>query len=145
MTGQQRLAAALGVVVALVLSLSGGCGENSDLGTVAGIVTLDGQPLANATVEFVPADGGEERSSYDGTTDASGRYELYFSASKKGATPGAYTVRIWPPDSEDEPATAPVPKRPPRYSTRSELTATVEVGSNSIDFPLDSQGQILRR
>ena len=143
MAEQQRWVTALGTVAVLWLATLAGCGGNADLGTVAGVVTLDGQPLANATVEFVPADGGEERSSYDGTTDASGRYELYFSASQKGATPGAYTVRIWPPDSDDEPA--PAPKLPPQYSTRSELTATVEVGSNSIDFPLDSQGPTLRR
>ena len=142
MTEQQRWSIAF---VVLGLAMVAGCGGNADLGTVAGVVTLDGQPLANATVEFIPTDSGETRSSHDGTTDASGRYELYFSASTKGATPGAYTVRIWPPESDDEPATAPVPKLPPRYSTRSELTATVEAGDNSIDFPLNSQGQILRR
>lgn len=145
MTGQPRWAGALGLLVALGLSVAGGCGENSDLGTVAGIVTLDGQPLANAMVEFVPVDGGEQRSSYDGTTDASGHYELYFTASKKGATPGAYTVRIWPPEPEDEPAASPAPKFPPQYGKRSELTATVEAGNNAIDFPLDSQGRILRQ
>jgi type II secretory pathway pseudopilin PulG len=99
----------------------------------------------NATVEFIPTDGGEERSSYDGTTDASGRYELYFSAFQKGASPGAYTVHIWPPKSDDEPAAPPPAKVPPQYNTRTELTAKVEVGSNSIDFPLDSQGPTWRR
>jgi hypothetical protein len=145
MMKQPRLVAAWSVVAALLLGLAGGCGHSSTLGTVEGVVTVDGQPLANATVEFIPTDGGEARSSYDGTTDASGRYELYLSASQKGASPGAYTVHIWPPKSADEPAVPPPAKVPPQYNTRTELTAKVELGSNSIDFPLDFQGRTLRR
>ena len=85
MAEQHRWGTAFVTFVVLGLVTVAGCGGNADLGTVAGVVTLDGQPLANATVEFIPTDDGETRSSYDGTTDASGRYELYFSAGKAGA------------------------------------------------------------
>lgn len=145
MAEQQRWSTALGTVVVLGLALVAGCGEKADLGTVAGVVTLDGQPLANATVEFIPADGDETRSSYDGTTDESGRYKLYFSAGKEGAALGFYTVHIWPPEPNDESPARLAGQLPPQYNARSELSATVVAGSNSIDFPLATPNATLRR
>ena len=74
MAEQHRWGTAFVTFVVLELVTVAGCGGNADLGTVAGVVTLDGQPLANATVEFIPTDGGETRSSYDGSTDAFASY-----------------------------------------------------------------------
>ena len=145
MTERQRWGTAFGTVVVLGLAMVAGCHQNADLGTVAGIVTVDGQPLANATVEFIPAEGSETRSSYDGTTDESGRYQLHFSAGKAGAAPGAYTVHIWPPEPNDDSPARAAPQLLPQYSARSELTATVVAGSNSIDFPLATPSVPRRR
>jgi hypothetical protein len=145
MAEQQRWVTALGTVAVLWLATLAGCGGNADLGIVAGVVTLDGQPLANATVEFIPTDGSETRTSYDGTTDESGRYKLYFSAGHEGAAPGAYTVHIWPPGPNDESPVRPAVQLPPQYNARSELSATVAAGKNSIDFPLATSSGTLRR
>jgi hypothetical protein len=89
-------------------------------------------------------DGGETRSSYDGTTDESGRYKLYFAAGKEGAAAGAYTVHIWPPEPEDESPARAAPQLPPQYNARSEPSATVVAGSNSSEFPLASPSATLR-
>src|SRR5437667_12114172 len=67
-----------------------GCGNSPPLGTVSGRVTLDGQPLAETTVEFQPASGSP---SY-GVTDADGRYTLAWNADQQGALVGRHTVRI---------------------------------------------------
>lgn len=56
-----------------------------------GTITLDGQPLDNATVEFVPIDGGKPAG---GRTNADGQFQL-----EKGAVPGEYRVRIIPKTS----------------------------------------------
>ena len=144
MAEQHRWGTAFVTFVVLGLVTVAGCGGNADLGTVAGVVTLDGQPLANATVEFIPTDDGEMRSSYDGTTDASGRYELYFSAGKAGAAPGAYSVHIWPPEPNDESPPQPAPQLPPRYNARTELTATVDRGDNVVNFELASRSPVAK-
>lgn len=53
---------------------------------VIGTVTLDGQPVGNAKVAFVPVDGGKPLA---GRTNVHGAFKL-----GKGATPGKYEVRI---------------------------------------------------
>lgn len=58
---------------------------------VTGMVTLDGQPLENATVELVPVDGGKTAG---GRTNADGQFQL-----EEGAVPGEYRVRIIPETS----------------------------------------------
>ena len=122
----------------VVVTWMAGCGkERSELGLVEGLVTLDGQPLANAVVEFHPVD--IERSSYDGQTDKTGRYQLYASAKRKGAEPGEYTVHITLPNrGTDSPATA-QPTIPAKYHARTELKVTVKKGRNKLDFPLSSK------
>jgi hypothetical protein len=69
------------IVVTCVLS---GCG--SEYATVTGRVTLDGEPLPNATVSFMPeAEGG--RPSF-GRTGADGGYSLHKTHRINGALPG---------------------------------------------------------
>ncbi len=124
---------------AFTLSLAMGCGESGpDLCSVEGTVTLDGQPLAKAIVDFQP-DGGGERSSYDGQTDEAGHYLLHATASQKGAEPGNYTVHITlPKRADDDPNAKTAPKLPAKYNTQSELKATVKDGMNTFDWPLTS-------
>ncbi|MBW3596598.1 MAG: carboxypeptidase-like regulatory domain-containing protein [Planctomycetes bacterium] len=122
-----------------------GCG-GGNLGQVEGTVTLDDQPLPDATVIFQPEAGG---SPSRGKTDASGYYQLSFSRDEMGAVPGTHTVRISTggvvgseeEGEEGEPVVVPE-KVPAKYNDQSELTASVEKGSNTIDFDLDAQGEI---
>lgn len=76
------------VVVAVACGLLG-C-TRSDRGYVSGTVTLNDEPLADATVEFQPERGSP---SY-GETDSSGHYELAMSPEDSGAVVGNHTIRV---------------------------------------------------
>jgi hypothetical protein len=99
---------------------------------VGGTVTLDGAPLAGALVVFTP--DGPGRSAV-ATTDTAGRYELSFLRDIAGANVGTHTVRITTA-TEDRGGKEILPAR---YHAKTELTAAVEPGSNTLDFPLRSK------
>lgn len=116
-----------------------GCGSSGpQLGTVTGKVTLDGAPLADATVQFQPAEG---KPSY-AVTDASGNYELLFAPDQPGATLGKHTVEItgntYSEDAQGNEVQLPQ-KVPGKYNQNSELTADVKAGSNTFNFELKSE------
>ena len=114
-----------------------GCGD-TNLASVRGTVTVDGVPLPDATVKFVPNDG-RSGSSY-GRTDARGRYRMEFTRDLGGVRIGESTVRISTEDVLDvDGQERAVPERvAPRYNRQSELVRRVEPGSNRFDFVLSS-------
>jgi hypothetical protein len=143
-----------------------GCG-GPNLSPVSGTVTLDGEPLENAIVAFVPDAGG---TSATGTTDATGAYKLV-SVLGAGLEPGTYRVSISmvPPvengGSETSEAAASsdsaayeamasgggaaqykaaeaLKKKleiPAKYNSASTLQKDVTAGDNEIDFNLSSK------
>ncbi len=118
------------LLAAIMLTWAGcGGGDRPDLGRVHGVVTLDGEPLAEAFVHFDP---GTVRGS-TGVTDANGRYELIYIRNTKGAAIGEHTVRITK-RTETAPEILPA-----RYHSQTTLKATVEPGRNEIDFALTSK------
>ncbi|MFH1922304.1 MAG: DUF6795 domain-containing protein [Planctomycetota bacterium] len=130
----------------LVSLLAAGCGgSDGQFAPVEGTVTLDGEPLAGARVEFdldtgQPSYGKSDGSTSYGRTDAKGHYELKATHEKKGALVGKQVVRISTRDMtvDAEGKEVLVPERlPPKYHLNSELTADVSSGSNTIDFPLE--------
>ncbi len=131
-------------LLVLVSLLAAGCGSDGNLAPVKGIVTLDGEPLAGARVEFDPAPeegirGKSTGSASYGKTDSSGRYTLQYTHEKQGALVGKHTVRIttrgMTVDADGKEVL--VPERlPPKYHLDSELTREVTPGSNTFDFPL---------
>ena len=117
-----------------------GCGDKRAPAKVTGTVTLDGKPVANASVTFAPGDGG--RRSY-GYTDNQGRYELRFTGQLKGALVGAHKVDIRTGSAEagspsDKGRPAPAETIPAKYNSASELTATLKSGNNTVNFELTS-------
>ena len=143
-----KIDAQLRVVVLLVcgIILCDGCSSGPDdvpeTGTVTGTVTLDGTPLAEALVIFQPESG---RTS-SGTTDATGKYELDYTSTLKGAKLGKHTVSITTfkaPEGnlETKEAQKEVPKEkvPAQYNKDTTLTAEVKAGENTIDFDLQSK------
>lgn len=144
----QGLAAIAFVSGALLLS---GCGLPSNypvLGRVAGVVALDGQPVEGASVSFFPAQGRPSSAS----TDAQGRYDLFFVNKVRGAAVGDHRVSInkivqdpkyvpYPPDqAANDPGPTFINLLPDRYSgTQSELTVVVAKGRNEINFDLKSK------
>src|SRR5215475_6378238 len=75
----------------LVLVTFAGCGgSKADVAPVHGRVTLDGQPLPDASVTF----HSEGHSSSGGKTDKDGNYELVYKRGMMGAPIGTNTVSI---------------------------------------------------
>lgn len=148
------------VVCSLTCLAIVGCGDSGpELGRVTGTVTMDGQPLANALVTFVPEAGGR---SSTGTTDSSGNYTLIY-ADKKGALIGRHKVSVTTIQTvDDEVDMSEIPSDDPRYAelmakgedayneaqvtepipakynTNSELAEEVSSGSNTINLDLTS-------
>lgn len=75
------------------LLLLAGCSGESGPRTVkaAGVVTLDGAPVANANVTFIDAAATMTASAM---TDEQGRFALRHNAEKDGAVPGTYKVQV---------------------------------------------------
>lgn len=114
-------------IACLLLMGCSGAGDRPDLGEVSGIVTLDGQPLAHASISFIQ----EGFRPSIGQTDDQGRYELTYIRDIKGAAVGTHMVKIkvFGPGAQ---------KVPPRYNSESELTCEVKPGHNEINFDLTS-------
>ena len=83
----------LGAVLVLTGFGLSGCGPGGpELADVEGKVTVDGKPVPNAQVTFIPsAPGGSP--SY-GKSDAEGHYSLMFTRDKSGAMLGTHEVRV---------------------------------------------------
>ena len=104
-------------------------------------MTLDGKPLADGSITFIPAGKGISA----GGKIVDSHYEL---SSKDGLVPATYQVRINASESTGRTIVDPagnieIPDMrnviPPRYNTRTELTAEVTAeGPNRFDFDLKS-------
>jgi len=136
---------ALSFLLTLLACLAG-CGSDSKLGSVDGVVRLDGKPLTTGTVRFVPTAGraasGEIRS--DGT------FTLGTYGKTDGALVGTHQVAIIAVQTdpgaptegrllEANPKVKPlVPNRYMAPGT-SGLTVDVKPGNNKFDFDLKSR------
>jgi len=115
-----------------------GCPGSSSHGEVTGTVTLDGQPLKEGNVRFVPVDGKSQTASAkitDGKFTATvpvGKMRVEISAGKVVGKTKMF-------DSPDAPTVDDVRELiPERYNTKSELKVEVSRGTNEVDFPLKS-------
>ena len=129
---------AVGVIVLLSTCLLG-C--SMDANSVSGRVTLDGEPLPDAIVQFIP-EGGEGRIAL-GRTDNNGEYRLKSSRNITDVAPGSYLVEITTSDlaegdgDEGEGMTRElVPKR---FNKQSDVIKEIKAGANKIDFDLPSK------
>lgn len=128
------------------LILSAGCGGSSvpEVATVRGTIKLDGKPLPDAGVTFIPQ-GGRPATA---RTDENGEYELKYNENTSGAIPGKNLVRIstatFPVDTDDgetvpgKPETVPV-----EYNLQSTLSFDVKPTEDNVaDFDLIGGGDI---
>ena len=142
-----------------------GCGGGSDgpdTHPVTGLVTLDGEPVADATVTF---SGGTPQTTSFGKSDADGRYTLKTASMQNGTVIGTHRVTVTKterPDAASDPANnspgfdetydpaaasnnQPLPEDksliPEKYAARatSELTAEIVEGENTVDLALTSE------
>ncbi len=134
--GTTQRALCVGItLVGLSCSLPG-CGSSNDLASVTGQVTLDGKPLPNAFVKFIP--NGTVGAPSFGKTDASGNYVMMFSDTEKGAWIGENTITISTGDTGLAPGMGTAETVPANYNTKSTLVETVKAGRNTLDFKLES-------
>ncbi len=150
---------ALACSLAACCLLAAGCEGGPALGTVTGQVTMDGEPLADAMVTFVPEEGGVAST---GLTDENGEYQLTY-LERRGAVLGRHTVRVTSTQAQAGAATGEIRSDSPeylemmagggdyaaqslsvqetipaRYNTDSELVREVTSGRNVIDLELTS-------
>ncbi len=121
------------------LSLMAGCSKPPE---VVGSVSYKGEPIAEGSIQFAPADGQ--------SVSALIKDGSYSITDNERLKEGEYAVRVFAqkatgrmlksPDNwnPDAPKAVPeyVPMIPPRYNTSTTLTAEVLPGQNSIDFDL---------
>jgi hypothetical protein len=130
----------IGLCAALVLTAAGGCTAKKPV--VFGLVTLDGKPVENGSIQFFPVAG-------DGQTSAAmiapdGRYRLEASPTTMKVVISASKVvghRKMYDNVPDSPTVEVLDEvLPARYSdmNKSELRLTVVPGENEANFELHS-------
>lgn len=71
-----------------------GCGDGVKRAQINGTVTLQGKPLAGASVQFFPEQGTEGEGAI-GTADSEGKFTVISSRNRDaGVPPGKYKVRV---------------------------------------------------
>ena len=131
-------------LAASLLGMCVGCG-GSNLATVRGTVTFDGEPVERGSIAFEPADGVGPVA---GGTIEGGKYLL---AGEAGVTPGKKIVRITATRSTGKKIEAGPPEPagtmvdeivsfiPEIYNQKSTLTVEIAAGEATHNFELKSQ------
>lgn len=136
-----RWTTALGWLVMALLIPVAGCSGSSrpDTAPVTGLVTYKGEPVAEAQVSFIPAQGRPA----SGATGADGRFELSTFEAGDGALLGDHTVTVMKmapaPGEEDDMYAEQLSLIPEKYANlqTSPLKATVTAtGPNEFEFDL---------
>jgi hypothetical protein len=120
-------------------ALAGGCSSGTGKGTVSGEVTLDGHPLQEGRIRFMPEDS---QSPPVDTAIVDGRFQATVPVGPKRVEISARKVvgkrRMY--DTPNSPVVDEVRELlPARYNDRSELKMTVQRGSQEKRFDLKSQ------
>lgn len=124
-----------------------GCSGGYRFAPVSGIITLNGQPLANADVHFQPVatkDNPNPGPGSHGKTDAAGRYTLRVDSHQDGAIIGKHRVMVYayerdPGPQPDAGGRHTRDRVPIRYNERTQLICDVpDEGKNNADFELST-------
>jgi hypothetical protein len=135
------------LVLTVVAAWVAGCGgPGYRIAPVSGRVTLDGKPLAQATVQFYPV-GPQSNVSpgppSSGVTDDDGRFTLVLSdgTAKKGAVVGKHKVIVLLTPKQDPADTRPrhYVQLPAKYNRRTELEREVPAQGAEPTFELTSK------
>jgi hypothetical protein len=146
-------------VAAGILVCTWGCGDPEDrvkLVPVTGRITLNGKPLANAQVAFVPDQGNTGGTAGGDITGPEGNYLARY-RNRSGLAPGKYKVHITPgtptasssgaseafqndPFMAGEAVRAAEAGKPgsKKLEIKGEFDAEVEPGGSTLDFDLKS-------
>jgi hypothetical protein len=124
----------------VALAAAAGCDRGPTFGQVEGVVTLDGKPLPEAGVAFLP-DGqqGNKGPISRAVTDSEGRYRLTRGQGQEGAVVGWHRVVV--DDHRAKAQHLPASRVPPRYESLQDNPLPpyeVGTGTQSIDLNLRS-------
>lgn len=135
----------------LILLSIAGCGRGPDRGTVSGIVTLDGQPIADVFVVLQPE--GHRAPQARGISNEAGEFVLHADDGSDGIVVGRYRVTVvdmqsapTPAGKEDDvPETMQKPPNriPVSYHRGDKTPLEIDVSADALelDVPLVSTGK----
>jgi hypothetical protein len=122
------------IIVLAVAILFGGCSKGPPMGDVQGNVTVNGKPLAEGTIRFLPVNGDTPAT---GGSIINGTFQVQVPVSKQRVEIAANMID---PEKTPPNATADqiVMKKlvPDRYNSQSELTLDVVPGLNEPTYEL---------
>ena len=129
--------------IVLAFQASAGCGGRAWF-PVEGTITLDGKPLAGATIGMELVGGAKDFRLFSGETDATGRYVIKpFERNREGALAGQYHVMISSvkaPPGANEMTVLPKDPVPQEYQNGSKTLTVPEGGITNADFQIKSRG-----
>jgi hypothetical protein len=134
------------LVLAALLCLLAGCGgRDYETVPVSGSVTLDGKPLPNIGVMFVPlaqnADNPNVGPGSLGRTDEEGRFTLQTARGEKGAVPTEHVVRLSIADAAEPNEADFTPEGDlGRKPNRPVVKLPASAGDGSLRFKVPSEG-----
>lgn len=133
--------------------IAAGCSRDPILADVSGVVRIDGKPMSQAMVEFVPDNGNEDSGDTEPSsmafTDENGRYTLKTYTDLPGAVVGNHRVAIvdliaYPPtdptDAKGVERASGKPRVPDSYRDilKTPLRKTITAGAQqTIDIDVD--------
>jgi hypothetical protein len=123
--------------LAIVLAAAIGCSPGANV--VSGTVNLDGQPLKEGLIRFVPVDGTSQPAS---TPVTDGKYSVPVSTGEMRVEISANRVigkrKMY--DTPDSPTVDEVEELvPPRFNVQSQLKIVVKGGSQTENFEVQSK------
>lgn len=109
------------------------------LGKVSGTITINGQPVRNARIEFHPVaaakvTGGENLATSMAISDGNGKFVLYYGAGIPGAVIGQHIIMI---SAQDEFGHELVPAN---WNSASQQSFDVKAGSNKVTLDIETRG-----
>lgn len=128
-------------LAAMSLVLAGGCNSKPPTGTVAGEVTLAGEPIKDGSILFIPADGQGQTG---GAPIKDGKFvaEQVPVAKMKVEIHGnrATGKKIKAYDTPDSPVSDEIVEMVPmRYNFQTELTLDVKPGTQEVKYELKAK------
>ena len=125
------------------VALAGIAGCGSGLVPVEGTITLDGKPLAGATIGMELVGGAKDFRLFSGETDANGRYVIKpFEKNRSGALVGEYHVMITSvkaPPGANEMTVLPKDPVPQEYQNGSKTLTVPEGGITDANFAITTR------
>ncbi len=120
-----------------VLAATAGCDKSwSQNNSVEGTLKLEGAPVPNVTVQFVPDDAKSQGPMSTGTTDEKGHFQLTCANGKPGAVIGKHNVVILVGRTDTGASASNLPI-PAVYKIAAQTPAQVEVTAENHSYDVE--------